>query len=213
MRNSGIFQKTKALIAMGMCAVLSATVLYAQNSAQNQKLSEYDGSDGYAVLSASLDHEHSTGGPVLLISSATSSGMLPDSFESCRKIPDEFKSAARDFKDKNKQSWRLLKKFTLPFKYEFADQVKKDTAPAPGPGEQELPPGFYAGIAYVVSAVGFDTSHNHAIAYVAGAAGSEASGGYHLLVRNKYGWGEVHGSPVCEWMTLKMQDRTNGAFS
>jgi hypothetical protein len=152
-------------------------------------------------LSVLLAQRHSAGSKgTLIISPVTSSGSMADSFESCKEIPEEFQPAARDFRDKNKQKWRLVKKFNLKFEYEFEDQVKRAVPPSPVPGEQEMSPPNHSTVS-VVSAVGFDPTKTHAIAYVAGFCGVECGGGgYYLLVKAKDGWKSVRNSPICEWM-------------
>jgi len=171
------------------------------SGSQAAKQREYDDAEGYAVLSVLLAHSLSAdSNDVLVISPVTSSGIIADSFENCKQIPDEFQPAVRDFKDKNKQKWRLVKKLNLKFEYEFEDQVKKVAPPIPVPGEQEISPPNDSAV-FVVSAVGFDSTRTHAIAYVARFCGVECGGGaYHLLVKAKDGWKSVQNSPVCKWM-------------
>lgn len=194
-------QRVKFFGLGAACALCSITLLCAVSWSQAAKLREYDDSEGYAVLSVLLAQRFSAASnDTLIISPVTSSGSMADSFESCRQIPDEFQPAARDFEDKNKQKWRLVKKFNLKFEYEFEDQVKKAAPPTPAPGEQEMSP-LTDSTVFVVSAVGFDATRTHAIAYVAGFCGVECAGGaYHLLVRAKDGWKSVQNSPVCKWM-------------
>jgi hypothetical protein len=195
-------QRVKFFGSVAACALCSITLLCAVSWSQAVKPREYDDSEGYAVLSVLLAQRFSAASnDTLIISPVTSSGSMADSFESCRQIiPDEFQSAARDFKDKNKQKWRLVKKFNLKFEYEFEDQVKKAAPPTPVPGEQEMSP-LTDSTVFVVSAVGFDATRTHAIAYVAGFCGVQCAGGaYHLLVKAKDGWKSVQNSPVCKWM-------------
>lgn len=199
-------QKLKFYGPVAACVLSSITLLCSVGWSQATKPLEYEDSEGYAVLSVLLDQYHWTGSTnVLIIGHVTSSGSMADSFESCKKIPDEFKSAARDFKEKNRQEWRLAKRFNLKLEYQFADEIRKSALPAPVPGEQELllPPNPVN----VVSAVGFDTSRTHAIAYVAAIGGPDsASGGYHLLVKDGQNWKEVSQSPVCVWMSFNVSD-------
>jgi hypothetical protein len=203
---TGMKQRMKFNGPVAACVLGSLTLLCAATWSQTVKPQEYDDSEGYTVLSVLLDQYHWTWSTnVHIMGHVTTSGSMADSFESCKKIPDEFKSAARDFKEKNRQEWHLAKRFKLKLEYEFADELRKSPPPAPVPGEQELtlPPNPVN----FVSAVGFDTSRTHAIAYVAAIGGPDgASGGYHLLVKERQNWKEVSQSPVCVWMSLNADD-------
>jgi hypothetical protein len=197
--------RAKHLIAIVACVLGSAI---GAQSPKATSLQDYEDSEGYAVLSVLLDHPHSYEiNNILIISPVTSSGSMTDSFDSCGKIPDEFKLAAADFANRNKQRLRLQKKFKLTIKYDFTDSKKKGTPPTPAPGEQELPPSFYQNTLYEVSAVGFDASRTHAIAYLAAIGPLDsASAGYHLLVREKDAWKEVGHSPVCQWISFSFHN-------
>jgi hypothetical protein len=185
-----------------VCVVSCAAVLFAQTVPESSKAAEYEDADGYAVLSVLLDHEHSLSDHSFQISAITASGMKPDSFESCTgRIPTEFSASVNDFRDKNRQNWRLSKKFNLKFGYKFADLGSKRQPLAPTPNAKELPPALFDDRIFEVSAVGFDTSRTHAIAYVAVFCGPDCtSASYHLLVKEKEGWKEFVSSPVCQWM-------------
>jgi hypothetical protein len=187
-----------------MCAISCATPLFAQNG--SEKPADYDDADGYAVLLNLLEPYHPAFGNTLEISSLTSSGVKPDSFESCAsRIPAEFTAAANDFKDKNKQNWRLTKKLNAKFSYKFVDLTKKQQPLAPTKNAKDMPPPVFDQAVYQVSAVGFDATRTHAIAYVASFCGPDCStGGYHLLVKGKDGWKEYVSSPVCESMSFNV---------
>ncbi len=187
-----------------MC-VLSCTVsLFAQNTAQAPPPADYDDAEGYAVLSVLLDHYHSEAENTLQISSQTASGTKPDSFDTCAtKLPAEFATAANDYKEKNKQNLRVAKKFNVKFGYKLVDLSKKRQPLAPTNNAKDLPPPLFDHNVYEVSAVGFDASRTHAIAYVSVFCGPDcSSGAYHLLVKEKGGWKEFVSSPVCEWMSF-----------
>jgi hypothetical protein len=197
-------RKFDSLVAA--CVLGSLTLLCPASWSQSAKSQEYDDSEGYAVLSVLLDQHHWSGSTnLLVIGHVTSSGSMSGSFESCNKIPDEFKSAARDFKEKNRQEWRLAKRLNLKLNYEFADEMRESALPTPVAGEQELP--LPPNPVNVLSAVGFDASRTHAIAYHAAIGGPDsAGGGYHLFVKDKKTWKEVSQSPVCVWMSLNVKD-------
>jgi hypothetical protein len=193
------------LVLVATAAFWFAAQLEIDSIAQTRALPEYSDPEGYAVLSTLLRPNHSPKGPVLVIYPQTSSGTESDAFQSCKNIPAEFKAAAQDFQLRNKHPWKLVSRFNLPFEYEISDPRKKPADPPVLPGEQPLevpqPP------VYFVSAVGFNPTRDHAVAYFAGYGGPEAaSGGYYLLVKNKYGWGVIKASPVCEWMTQEINN-------
>jgi hypothetical protein len=198
----GVRQKIPILGAL--CVLACAVPLFAQTATESPKPADYQDADGYAVLSVLLDHEHSASDHTFEISPITASGAKPDSFQACTgRIPAEFSAAANDFRDKNKQTWRLSKKFSLKFAYKFADLASKRQPLAPTPNAKELPPALFDDRIFEVSAVGFDASRTHAIAYVAVFCGPDCtSAAYHLLVKEKDGWKEFVSSPVCQWMSF-----------
>jgi hypothetical protein len=193
----------RAFVLGAICAFCGAAPLVAQNPSPYEKTADYEDADGYAVLGFLLQHYRPELGNTLEIASLTASGAKPDSFEACgSKIPAEFAAAANDFRDKNKQNWRLTKKLNLKFSYKLVDLAKKHQPLAPTGNAKELPPPVFDHAVYQVSAVGFDTSRTHAIVYVAAVCGPDcSSGGYHLLVKEKDGWNEYVSSPVCETMS------------
>jgi hypothetical protein len=194
----------KVLTLAVVCAFCCTTPLFAQNSSPSEKPADYEDADGFAVLAVLLEHYRPELANTLEIASLTASGAKPDSFEACGgKIPAEFAAAAADFRDKNKQNWRLTKKLKLKFIYRLVDLAKKRQPLAPTQNAKELPPPVFEQPVYQVSAVGFDASRTHAIAYVAAVCGPDcSSGAYHLLVKEKDGWKEFASSPVCEWMSF-----------
>jgi hypothetical protein len=140
-----------------------------------------------------------------LLSALTVSGINADSFQSCSRVPTEFASAAADFRDKNKQNWNLTKRINLKFSYKFTNLAGKRTRLAPTQNTKDVPPALFETSVYQVSAVGFDASRTHAIAYVGAVCGPDCdSGSYHLLVKEKEGWKEATGSPVCQWMSFNL---------
>jgi len=187
----------------------AAVPLLAQNAPETPKAADYDDADGYAVLSILLSRVHSEIDPSFLLSPflvapATVSGLNADSFQSCNRVPAEFASAAADFRDQNKRSWNLTKKINLKFSYKFTNTGKR-TWVAPTQNSKDVPPPLYETSVYQVSAVGFDASRTHAIAYVGAVCGSDCgSGSYHLLVKEKGSWKETTGSPVCQWISLNL---------
>lgn len=186
---------------LAICVSLFARGAFGQNASRGLAHEQYADSDGYAVLSALLDHERPSKGRILVLAPETSSGIESDSFEACKTVPAEFKSAARDFKKKNQRTLWLARKFILPFEYEFADQFKQEDVLPHLPRDQ-VPSLATARTIYVVSAVGFDETRTRAIAYLALSDGTEGNGGYRLLKNNKYGWAEVNGSPACQFMSF-----------
>ncbi|MGC2769507.1 MAG: hypothetical protein WB607_28680 [Candidatus Acidiferrum sp.] len=193
----------RVIIPAAMCAFSCTAPVFAQNAPASEKPADYDDADGYAVLAFFLEHYRPELGNTLEIASLTASGAKPDSFAACgSKIPAEFATAANDFKDKNKQNWRVTKKLNLKFSYKLVDLAKKHQPLAPTGNAKELPPPVFDHAVYQVSAVGFDASRTHAIVYVAAVCGPDCtSGGYHLLTKEKGGWKEYVSSPVCESMS------------
>lgn len=194
-------------ISVALCS-LCAVALFAQKTPDAPKPADYDDPDGYAVLSFLLDHAHSAVDPSFLLSPfllspLTASGTNADSFQSCNIIPAEFASAAADFREKNKQTWNLTKKINLKFRYKFTNPADKHAPLAPTQNAKDsLPPVFETSV-HQVSAVGFDASRTHAIAYLGAICGRDCdSGSYHLLIKDKDGWKETTGSPVCHWISF-----------
>jgi hypothetical protein len=192
-----------------LCFLSCVVPLVAQKTAESPKAVDYDDADGYVVLSILLNHVHSEDPSFLLapflLSPLTVSGMNADSFQSCNKVPAEFASAVVDFRDKNKQNWNLTKKVNLKFIYKFTNLSGKHEWLAPTQNAKDVPPPLFQTTVYQVSAVGFDASRTHAIAYVGAVCGPDCgSGSYHLLVKEKEGWKETTGSPVCQWMSLNL---------
>jgi hypothetical protein len=195
----------RILCVTAMYAFSGAVPLLAQNAAPSPQPADYDDADGCVVLSLLLDHYHSAAENILQISSlTTTSGTKPGSFESCAtKMPGEFAAAINDYTNKNKQDWRLAKKFNFKFGYKLLDLAKKHQPLAPTPDADGVPPPLFERAVYQVSAVGFDASRTHAIAYVTVFCGPDcSSGAYHLLLKEKGGWKEIVNSPVCEWMSF-----------
>jgi hypothetical protein len=201
------FLRRSELILAALCFLSCAVPLFPQKTSEPAKVADYEDADGYVVLSILLSHARSEMDPSFLLapfllSPSTVSGINADSFQSCNRVPTEFASAAADFRDKNKQNWNLTKKINLHFLYKFTDLTKKHTGLAPTQNTKDVPPALFETSVYQVSAVGFDASRTHAIAYVGAVCGPDcASGSYHLLVKEKEGWKETTGSPVCQWMS------------
>ncbi len=200
--------KLKFPFLAAILCVFCAAPLFAQKTPEAPKPADYDDADGYAVLSVILTHARSEADPSFLISPflispVTVSGSSAESFRTCgSKIPADFTGAATDFAEKNKQNWTVTKKINLKFIYKFANLEGKHTRLAPTQNAKDLPPPLFEQPVYQVSAVGFDASRTHAIAYVAAVCGPDcSSGSYHLLVKDKDGWKETTGSPICQWMS------------
>jgi hypothetical protein len=189
-----------------LCFLSSAVPLFPQKAPDPPKLADYEDADGYVVLSILLSHARSEVDPSFLLapfllSPSSVSGINADSFQSCNRVPADFAGAAADFRDKNKQSWNLTRKINLKFNYKFTNLAEKHSWIAPTQNAKDIPPTLFETPVYQVSAVGFDASRTHAIAYVGSACGPDCgSGSYHLLVKEKEAWKETAGSPVCHWM-------------
>ena len=202
------FLTGSALILAVLCFLSCAVPLFPQKTPEPPKAADYEDADGYAVLSILLSHAHSEVDPSFLLapfllSPATVSGINDGSFQSCSRVPTEFAGAAADFRDKNKQNWNLTKKINLNFHYKFTNLTGKHAWLAPTQNAKDVPPALFETSVYQVSAVGFDASRTHAIAYVGAVCGPDCgSGSYHLLVKGKEGWKETDGSPVCQWMSF-----------
>ena len=194
-------------VLAAVCLLSCAVPLFAQKTPETLKPADYEDADGYVVLSILLSHAHSEIDPSFLLapfllSPLTVSGINADSFQSCSRVPTEFASAAADFRDKNKQNWNLTKKINLKFSYKFSN-AGKHTRLAPTQNAKDVPPALFETSVYQVSAVGFDASRTHAIAYVGAVCGPDcSSGSYHLLVKEKEGWKETTGSPVCQLISF-----------
>jgi hypothetical protein len=200
-------RRSISLLAV-LCFLSCAVLLFAQKTPAPPKAADYEDADGYVVLSVLLSHAHSEMDPSFLLaafqlSPLTVSGMNDDSFQSCSRVPTEFAGAAADFRDKNKQNWNLTKKINLKFNYRFTNLTGKHTWLAPTQNNKDVPPALFETSVYQVSAVGFDASRTHAIAYVGAVCGPDCgSGSYHLLIKEKDGWKETTGSPVCQLMSF-----------
>jgi hypothetical protein len=92
----------------------------------------------------------------------------------------------------------------LKFSYKFTN-TGEHTPLAPTQNAKDVPPALFETPLYQVSAVGFDASRTHAIAYVGALCGPDcSSGSYHLLVKEKEGWKETTGSPVCQLISFNL---------
>ena len=192
----------RAKLFIGACLSACCALAFASvdGSSTVSKEPTYDDKEGYAVLSILLDrYNHGSKDLVLEISPLTTSGKQMISSLDCAKIPDEFQSAAKDFRERNKTELRLLARFSMEAKYEFFENPDKFLPPQPKPGEQELR-SFSTLQLHVVSAVGFDPAKTHAIAYMSFFCGNECGGGgYHFLRKEPKGWKEISDSPACVW--------------
>jgi hypothetical protein len=203
------FRTGRELTLAVLCFLFYAVPLFPQKTSEPPKAADYEDADGYVVLSILLSHAHSEVDPSFLLapfllSPLTVSGINADSFQSCSRVPTEFAAAAADFRDKNKQDWNLTKKINLNFRYKFTNLAGKHAWLAPTQNAKDVPPALFETSVYQVSAVGFDASRTHAIAYVGAICGPDCgSGSYHLLVKEKEGWKETTGSPVCQWMKFE----------
>ena len=197
-------------VLAALCFLSCVAPLFAQKTPVPPKAADYEDADGYVVLSILLRHVHSEVDPSFLLapfllSPLTVPGIKADSFQSCSRVPTEFASAAADFRDKNKQNWNLTKKIDLKFSYKFTNLTGKRTWLAPTQNAKDVPPALFETSVYQVSAVGFDASRTHAIAYVGAVCGPDcSSGSYHLLVKEKEGWKETTGSPVCQLISFNL---------
>jgi len=164
----------------------------------------YDDPEGYVVLSQLIDKLVPSKTSEIDISATTSPGERLDTTEGCLKVPDDFSSALKDFYKKNESTMRLADGFSLKPKYTLKDKPDVLAPPRSTPDGQQLEEKFVQRTFVTVSAVGFDESKTHAIAYVGAYCGVMCGGGaYYLLTKGKAGWKEIRDSPKCEWMTLK----------
>ncbi len=194
--------KANCLFAITIAACCIVAITYVDRLAAGSTRSTYADSEGYAVLSVLLDRfKPRVTDMILEISPLTVSEDQALSSLSCTKIPGEFQSAAKDFREKNKVSLHLAARFSMEAKYELAENRDKFLPPKPKPGEQELTEPSAVPL-YVVSAVGFDPSRTRAIAYVSIFCGKECGGGaHHFVIKGKEGWKEIPDSPKCEWIS------------
>jgi hypothetical protein len=175
-----------------------------QTSTVAGKLLTYGDPEGYAVLSQLIDKAVPSKTSEIDISATTSRGEYVGTTEGCLKVPDEFSSALKDFHKRNESTMRLANGFSLRSKYALRDKPEVVTPPQSGPDSQQLDEKFVPRTFFTVSAVGFDESETHAIAYVGAYCGVMCAGGaYYLLIKGKDGWKEIPDSPKCEWMSLE----------
>lgn len=191
-------------------AILASLILCACSSHQRiqnhipANASEYDDSDGYAVLSklvASASQE--THASVIRINTVThvESVSGAHSLEDCMKIPEDFREAANDYERRARTALVLRKKFTLRTPYDLAGETRISGSGIrnPAPTEKEIADKIASGTFYL-SPVGFDANHTHAIVYENYLCGNLCGwGGYHLLVKNAGRWEEAKDVPVCTW--------------
>jgi hypothetical protein len=175
-----------------------------QTSTVPAKLLTYADPEGYAVLSQLIDKAFPSKTSEIDISGTTSRGEFVGITEGCLKAPDEFSSALKDFHEKNESKMRLADGFSLKSKYNLKDEPDVITPPRSTPNDQQLDEKFVPRTFLTVSAVGFDESKTHAIAYVGAYCGVMCAGGaYYLLAKGKDGWKEIPDSRKCEWMSLE----------
>jgi hypothetical protein len=188
-----------ALLAIAVC-------LFFPVGAFPQSLSyeAYEDPEGYTVLSVLLNQTQGRNAQVhiyfLTVSIANLSSL---DIDKCAAVPDDFKSAFADFRERNQHRQRLLRRFSLSANYELVEESKgqQEISLPPAPGEQEMRI-MGQDTLMTVSAIGFDKTRTHAIAYIQGICGPEcAGGGVHLLAKGKAGWKEIKDSPTCTWMS------------
>jgi hypothetical protein len=170
------------------------------------KLPVYADREGYAVLSELLNHTISKSKiSAIDISLVTAQEEEFVGYKDCAKaFPEDFQSAVKDFHERNKSKLRLAKEFSLAVNYRLTEKPDVQSPPPAAPGERQLEGKFVGRVLFAVSAVGFDQTKTHAIAYVSAYCGVMCAGGaYHLLIKNKQGWKEIPDSPKCEWISQK----------
>jgi hypothetical protein len=184
-------------------AVLAASSI--KGSPQLAKGGSYDDVEGYTVLSVLLDRfgkASANSGIVIDPFTASEKQLLNGTNDRCARIPEEFGSAAADFRERSKVSLRFANKFSVKVKYELTDNPQSYLPPDPAPGEQSVDGRPFLRTLFKISAVGFDKTRTHAIAYLGAFCGDNcASGGLYLLENGKQEWKEVKGSPTCESMS------------
>lgn len=166
----------------------------------------YSDQEGYAVLSEVLNQTIAKSkASTIDISHVTAREEEFIGYKDCAKLfPDDFQSAVRDFQERNKSKLRLAKEFSLIVNYRLTEKPDVQLPPPAAPGEQQLEGKFVGRAVFSVSAVGFDQTKTHAIAYVSAYCGVMCAGGaYHLLIKDKQGWKEIASSPKCEWTSQK----------
>jgi hypothetical protein len=201
-----------AAISLWFVALLGCLTAFCTPEAEPSASKEpvYSDSEGYTILSKLIDQTVSQSKvPEIDISFVTASEGNFAGSEGCVKVPEDFQPAAKDFHEKNKSRFRLVDKFSLKVKYKLTEKPDVPSPPQAAPGEQQLEDEFVSRLFFVVSAVGFDRTKTHAIAYVSAYCGVMCAGGaYHLLTKDKQGWKEIPDSPRCEWMSQE-QDSAN----
>jgi hypothetical protein len=200
------------LLALVSCA---STFYNLQANPETSKQPFYSDPEGYAVLSQLIDQAFSKSkASAIDISSATVREEELLVSEGCLKVTDGFQSAFTDFHERNKSSLRLANEFSLKVEYKLAEEQDTQSPPKPVPGEQKLEENFAGRVLFAVSAVGFDPTKTHVLAYVSAYCGVMCAGGaYYLLIKDKQGWKEIPDSPKCEWMSRKQETATSRATS
>jgi len=158
--------------------VLTAAVLFIGAShSVGSPAQTYRDPEGYQLLSMMLEREakdweaHNLQVKNLQVYSRNSHAFP------CRSIPEEFRAAADDLEKIPVGHFRFSRKFMLRYRYTLSDAADIE-----------------------ITAVGFDSSRTHAVAYITRGCGSMCSGGFTYLFRkNNQSW-EI-ASRLCETMS------------
>ena len=135
----------------------------------------------------------------------TASGTKADSFTVLRHgASRRVRAAANDYKDKNRQNWRVSKKFNLKFGYKLVDLANKRQPLAPTPNAKELSrlPCSTQDLSRSPRSASTPLERTPSPMSPYFAARIAPAAAYHLLVKEKEGWKEFVSSPVCEWMSF-----------
>jgi hypothetical protein len=192
-------------------ATWTSAICLPQADPAASKQPAYSDPEGYAVLSELLNQAIAKSkASAIDISLVTAREEEFIGYKDCAKFfPEDFQSAVKDFHERNKSKLRLARQFSLRVDYTLTEKLNVQSPPPTTPAEQQLDEKFVGRVIFSVSAVGFDQTKTHAIAYMSAYCGVMCAGGaYHFLIKDKQGWKEIPGSPKCEWMSRE-QDSAN----
>lgn len=165
-----------AAVAAATVLVAAAQLLFSLHSAFASDRT-YDDSEGYKLLSMMIEREAKDWeSHHLQISNLQIYNRNVRAFP-CPNIPAEFRAAAEDMAKIPDEHFRFTRKFKLHSSYSLE-----------GSGD------------ITITAVGFDSSRAHAIAYISRGCGAMCSGGFTYLFRkDNEGW-KIFGR-LCETMS------------
>jgi hypothetical protein len=188
--------KNFASAVMAVCFLSPVTAQQGTPSSEGG-LSFYDDRLGYDLLSIILETEMKDSPDKLIRIKRFTDSRLIVVLEQ-RPVPKEFLSAAEDLKRRAKVQQRFREqRFSLTHRYKLVDYdgppepsryIPLADGTLPPPSEADLDNKISSGV-LSVSAVGYDETKTHAVAYVDFVCGMLCGGGrYYLLEKHEAGW-------------------------